>query len=431
MQEPSLIPDLDLPLDEDLPCHACGYNLRTRRPSQACPECGASVSAAITASEQRKARAPLTLEGFGVIARVLHVLFGVVLPIVPFLIAESSRGPLLVEWQSGEWSDYVGMLLGGTPARPFYPLVILAGVALVALIAKPVVNGRKTWVRFALILGVVLAGQYTLILGMSFGLGSAVFAGCSIAAALAIAAGFVLVPASWCRWRFWSLFTPWRIVGITAGLAVLAILLGLLGDGGPFGILMMPVVLSVMFSPWVCLMVYLLACARICRSSRFVKAERVDGKDAPWWLLLFGGATGYGLAWAGSISLAIDAYAKLPTAPPDCYICTAAARGHARVVGSQQAVLRSGQTIRVNRQMRVCKAVELAIRATTPRGHRAMRHVYDRIGPVLAGRMSSPIAADMAYLMIAPIASLIGGLLTLLIPGFREATNRLYRDSID
>ncbi len=427
MQEPAPIPAPDQPLDNDLPCHACGYNLRTRRPSQACPECGAAVSAAIAVSQQRKTRPPLTLEGFGALTRVLYVLFGVVLPIVPFLFVEINGRPLLVDWQSGEWQDYIGMLLGGTPARPFYPLIILAGVALVALISKPVVNGRKNWVRFALILGVILAGQYTLILGASFGIGGAVFAGCSIAAALTIAAGFVLAPAGWCRWRFWSLFTPRRIAGITAGLVLLALLLGLLG-GGPFGVLMLPVTASVMFSPWVCLMVYLLACARIYRSSRLLAADRVDGKDDPWWLLLFGGAMGYGLAWAGSISLAMDAYAKLPTVPPDCYICTAAARGHSRFVGSQRTVLRSGQTIPVNRQMRICKAVELAIRATTPRGHRVLRHAYDRIGPVLAGRMSSPIAADIAYLVIVPIAWVCGGILSLIVPGFREATNRLYRD---
>ncbi|MEZ6193135.1 MAG: DUF6688 family protein [Phycisphaerales bacterium] len=426
MQEPTLIPAPEAPLDDDLPCHACGYNLRTRLPSQTCPECGASVSEAITVSEQRKTRPPLTLEGFGVATRVFYVLFGVVLPILPFLIVESNGRPLLVEWQSGHWQDYIGMLLGGTPARPFYPLVILAGVAMVALIAKPVVNGRKNWVRFALLLGVILAGQYTLILGTSFGIGSAIFAGCSIAVALTIAAVFVFVPASWCRGRFWSFFTPRRKAGITIGLILLALLLGLL-TGNPFGPLMTPVVVSVLFSPWVCLVVYLLACARICRSSRLVKAGHVDGKDAPWWLLLFGGATGYCLAWAGSISLAIDAYAKLPTDPPDCYICTAAARGHARFVGSEPTALRSGQTIRVNRQMRTCKAVELAIKAITPCGHRALRRAYDRIGPVLAKRMSSPVAADLAYLVIAPVAWVCGGALSLIVPGFRETTDRLYR----
>jgi hypothetical protein len=37
----------DLPLIEDIPCITCGYNLRSKRPSEKCPECGAPVAPSI------------------------------------------------------------------------------------------------------------------------------------------------------------------------------------------------------------------------------------------------------------------------------------------------------------------------------------------------------------------------------------------------
>jgi uncharacterized repeat protein (TIGR04138 family) len=35
--------EIDLPIECDLPCERCGYNLRTRRVNQVCPECGSDV----------------------------------------------------------------------------------------------------------------------------------------------------------------------------------------------------------------------------------------------------------------------------------------------------------------------------------------------------------------------------------------------------
>jgi hypothetical protein len=39
----------DDPLAEDVPCMQCGYDLRTKRPSEKCPECGTSVAPSIAA----------------------------------------------------------------------------------------------------------------------------------------------------------------------------------------------------------------------------------------------------------------------------------------------------------------------------------------------------------------------------------------------
>ncbi len=408
---------------------ACGYNLRTRRPSQACPECGADVLVTIREAERRRIEQPMTLEGFSVTMRMMHILFGVALAAITFGIAELNGGrPMMVEWQSGEIQDYIGMLLGGVPARPFYPFIFFAGAAMIALVKNPEVLGRRLWVRAGLVIGVVIGAQYTLILFGSAGPLGMTAGGFAVVISLVISALAYAFPKRWLDWRLWTWLKPWHFWPIAAILFLIGLVLELVLSGSPFLVIALPIVLCLVLSPWLYMTTYSFALARVMRSVRRGYTATTNDEQLPWWMWLYGGLMGYGFAWAGSVLLAIESYAKLPKQPPDCYVCTAAANGHPRLVKSQPVRLASGRVMHANRQMRLCKAVELTLKTSTPRVHRAVRYVYDRIGPSLARWLKLPVAADLAYLMIAPIAWACGTILSLLIPGFRESVDRLYRD---
>ena len=115
--------------------------------------------------------------------------------------------------------------------------------------------------------------------------------------------------------------------------------------------------------------------------------------------------------------LSLEEYARLPLEQPttNCYIATAASRGHTWFVGSRTIRLEDGRRWQVNRQLVVLKTGEIALRVLTPRLHSWLRVVYDRIGPVLARRLGHPILADLAYLALKPIEWLTRFLLVCLL----------------
>jgi hypothetical protein len=98
-----------------------------------------------------------------------------------------------------------------------------------------------------------------------------------------------------------------------------------------------------------------------------------------------------------------ELYAALPAQPPpDCYIATAAARGHPRFVHSQVVIFTEGKSMRVNRQLQILKCAELALLAVNPRLHKLLRQIYDVVGKALARKIQNPFLADMAYLLCKP-----------------------------
>jgi hypothetical protein len=118
----------------------------------------------------------------------------------------------------------------------------------------------------------------------------------------------------------------------------------------------------------------------------------------------------------------------LPTKPPpQCYLCTAAAWGHRRWVGSEEFVAPDGSTIRVSDQLRTFKAFELLLQTVCPRFHRLCRKIYDAIGPVLAATIRHPLATDAAYTLLKPAEWLCRGLLRLVLHDSNCYLIRLYR----
>jgi hypothetical protein len=107
--------------------------------------------------------------------------------------------------------------------------------------------------------------------------------------------------------------------------------------------------------------------------------------------------------WIASLWWAKKTYLGLPDKAPDCFVVTAAGRGHETIVGPFVQVMRHGQSRRVNRQLITFWQFETAWSARAPRSHAAFRRAYNRIGPVVAAKINSPIAADVAYGALKPV----------------------------
>ncbi|HET6430490.1 MAG TPA: DUF6688 family protein [Phycisphaerae bacterium] len=117
----------------------------------------------------------------------------------------------------------------------------------------------------------------------------------------------------------------------------------------------------------------------------------------------------FALAWAGALAVTVwvkvlAAMARYEAfrykAPSDCFVVSAAARGHRRFVGS--AIDPAGG-VPVNRQLARLRAFEGRLRARWPRVHRPLRRLYNIVGPAVARRLRSPWAADIVYVLLKPV----------------------------
>ncbi len=109
---------------------------------------------------------------------------------------------------------------------------------------------------------------------------------------------------------------------------------------------------------------------------------------------------GLAATFVAKIVLAQHEYSRLRDTPPGgCFIVTAAARGHRRLVGSWRGV---GGVVE-NMQLRRMRAMEAVLMDRWPRFHRCLRAVYNRLGPLVARRIRWPYLADAIYLLLKPV----------------------------
>ncbi|MEY2428153.1 MAG: hypothetical protein QOJ40_1038 [Verrucomicrobiota bacterium] len=106
--------------------------------------------------------------------------------------------------------------------------------------------------------------------------------------------------------------------------------------------------------------------------------------------------------WLGSVLWSRSLYSNLPNNPPSCFVVTAAARGHKTVVGPFLEIERHGKKREANRQLLTLWQFEAAWSVHAPRTHRMFRRFYNRLGPAIAARITSPWMADAAYILIKP-----------------------------
>lgn len=85
------------------------------------------------------------------------------------------------------------------------------------------------------------------------------------------------------------------------------------------------------------------------------------------------------------------------------YLCTVSLRGHKKIVKPIRYGIRRGEKIVVNRQLCVANAFEQLIEERTPRLHRAVRNFYDKYGYPVSRHITTPLAADITYLIMKPL----------------------------
>ena len=411
-------------LAEDLICARCHYNLRTLKIESSCPECGLAIESSIL----QRARYELgrwTVYRFGWPSRLVSILYGIVLPVLAFVLFEVITPVPPAAWESleGYWQAYCYVLLGGPPARPFYPFVLWAMGSLGMLLIYPEKMARYRLVRTGVICGIVVGTQYLLILCVGGGSDVIIAALVITGGVVGLVAAFILGPDWLARRKKIRISEKF---GRTAwiGLGVAMVFLICIHVVAPITLVawVFAIVGSIVGAPLWFLLVFVAMAVRIARS----QIEPLDGtRTLPFW---FGGwLGGYVLAWGGAIVLAIETYQKLPTSPPThCYIATAAARGHRFWVRSEMAISPVGTPMLVNRQLRTLKCAELAAQALLPQAHRCCRWFYDMVGPVLARGLVHPLVADLAYTALLPIQWLALIILRPLVRDIDHHIDQLY-----
>jgi hypothetical protein len=338
--------------------------------------------------------------------RWLHAALLVGLPLLAFWGAAVVLEP---EWQSGRLSDYVALMLSPLASLLFFLLLAYAIGAYIFLIMDPARYADSVLVRLGVYSGVPLALQY-----------------CVLAALTDINASFtILLPALLVLLALIK-FYPWavavwgrRSVNIAYGIFFGGVyLIVSILSRSPLTALMFALIAVVVGSPFWCFYIYLRAAAWLLFHEKKLTLPHVIGMGA--WVAL------YTAAWRFDLLKTMQLYAALPPLPPDCYIATAAAQGHPRVVRSRPLRLANGASMRVNAQLQRLKCFELSLLVAAPRLHSALRAVYDFLGPKLARRMRNPFAADLAYLALAPIEWTSTAVLRRLLPEFDAAADTMY-----
>jgi len=85
------------------------------------------------------------------------------------------------------------------------------------------------------------------------------------------------------------------------------------------------------------------------------------------------------------------------------YLCTVTLRGHKKFVKPLRYGFRHDHVILVNRQLLVANAFENILEEYTPRAHKAIRKFYDTYGFPIAKCITSPLAADITYVIMKPL----------------------------
>jgi len=357
-------------------------------------------------------------------ARGVRALAGIVAPAAYLVFSLASRCRL-AEWQSGRFHDRLVLLLSPEAVLPFLPFVLYAMTCMLLLLTSSETFARLFLVRFGVYTGVLLTLQFGLFVGIVL----LDFAGCGcqwLPCCVIIAVGGPLALRGLMTWSS-------EMIGKGETLLVIVVLAsgawGCMVAGGVHPVQaiavfpMVGIAAVICSAPFWSFAVYAWLAGRLLLGAPTARCgPRVVAGVASW-------LGGYLAAWRFAVREAHEIYASLPTTPPDCYVATAAARGHSCVVRTWPITTRSGDSFRVNSQMQGLKCAELALMASTPRVHRLCRRAYDTVGPPLATSLHHPLLADLAYLLLKPVEWAALACLYALLPNARDHISRTYQNS--
>ncbi len=335
---------------------------------------------------------------------VVKLLAGVVLPLICFAMSFPERP----DWQSGAPSAYAQLLLSHKESMPLYPFLLYNMTSMVLLFASPARFRENVLVRFGIFSGVLLAAEYWLIFQAAFDP--------SIVWQVLLSALAAILP--WGIWQFLGLFGKYRLWIVGGASVILLVSAAASRVVFPVGVF----VCLWCSTPWA-LASYVATSFHLIRGSnarlRFSLAQLLAAVS--WF-------AAHCSAWRISFIWMLEEYSRLPTTQPErCFVCTAVANGHPRVVHGEDYLAPNGTAYRVNDQLRVLKAFELLLASFSPKGHLACRWIYDRLGPRFAAMLIHPLLADIGYFALKPVECLALICLRLAIPGEMGLIYTIYR----
>ncbi|MBV6403156.1 MAG: hypothetical protein CNIPEHKO_03487 [Anaerolineales bacterium] len=342
--------------------------------------------------------------------KIFYAVFLLIVPAFSFWAVEAIKP----EWQSGDRDAYVPLLML-PEASIFFLFLIAYSIVCYFLILFAGDRFAKFFVvRLGIYTGVFLALQYTILLGVYL------FVSTSSLAILLV--WFLPLYFPWIyrsRLATWiaRFIRPWMIAVI---LIAYAILVAFIRDQAftPLFLVFLGLIASGPF--WSFLMAT--------QASIWLLKYHEANLTLPRGLGITAWIAAYVIAWRYDILKMYELYAQLPPVPPpDCYIATAAAQGHANFVGSKPVQLANGKSMQVNRQLQIFKCAELALLAVAPKIHKPLRKTYDVIGKPLAHNIQNPFLADIAYLSLKPVEWITGSLLSGIVPELDSIS--MYGDS--
>jgi uncharacterized protein DUF6688 len=345
--------------------------------------------------------------------KLVYGLFIVVMPILAFWATELFKP----EWQTGEFSAYLILLLFPQASLLFFVLLVYSIVCYCLLLIDPVHYSQIHFIRLGIYTGVLLALQYSVLSGLFFFNDSNTSLNGLYLVLLWLSPAFL--PK---LYRFPVKKWGAKAVNVTLFTIVIAIfLISALIVRSPLLPLFFVLAGLTVAAPFWCFLMTLRAAIWLLKKYE-VKLTLSHGLGLAAWI------AGYVAAWRFDILKMYELYAALPPQPPpDCYIATAAARGHPGLVGAWLIQSANGETVQVNKQLQVLKCAELALMAVNPRLHEWLRKLYDMLGRPLARNIQNPFVADLAYLLLIPWECMAGLLLKRIIPEIDSISKNMYR----
>ena len=315
------------------------------------------------------------------------------------------------EWQDGRMGTYFDLSFAQSVWLFFAPFLAYSTVSMLLLLWDAARFSKFWFIRLGIYTGLILAIQYSVQVALSNELVIGfVFGGVAI---IPVILGYIGIKLGvQYVWRN----RESRNVLIIAGVIALAAIVGLVFGAG---IILIGVLCAAVVA---CPLIAAMTSWRLWVTIDWQSYKNLTFKISS--LITWGGA--WGIAGYFAIDEVFDLYTQLPSNPPSCYVATASAKGHRRLVQPVTTTLENGQILLVTRQLQILKAGELVLREVAPKLHYGLRLVYDLVGPKLAGRIQTPWSADLGYLFFKPFEWLTLLLLRWLLPAQFRKVERFY-----
>lgn len=352
-----------------------------------------------------ESNSPIFLRSFW--KRRLYGAFMVIMTFLDFRYIEY----LKPDWQSGRLQDYAALFLSAEASLLFFPLILYSIGCFLLLMENQEQYAGKFFIRLGIYSGMFLALQYSLLVFLY------VYDTSESSSILLLILVYVspLILKKAHQWLSRKLSAV-LVRNLAVGIAILIVSITILFTREPLFVLLIFLGFGVPF--WSFLISGQTALWLFRNYETKVNLFRSLGFGA--WIVAYVGALRF-----DTLKM-YELYAALPTEPPNCYIATAAAQGHPRLVRSRVVHLRNGDLMQVNSQLQHFKSVEIALMAISPKLHSLVRKVYDVIGKKLAAYIQNPLLADVAFLFLLPVEWILFRMLKIFVPEIETISKKIY-----